>query len=173
MGGVRGRDDLDGFELEPTLGGGPEESTTCTEDDRHHVDAKLIEQPRVKKLVKGVAAAADHDVLVAGELSRGAQGGLDAPGDEVVRGTALLRNGRLRVVGHDDDRDVPRRILAPWTLALIEHAPSDDDRTSSDVPRLKHAPVGLCGGNDPAVESTVVVEGIPGSRVRARDVSIE
>src|SRR6202051_5100201 len=84
--------------------------------DWRNGEMKFVEQTCLQILPDDRNAAADANVLAAGDLCRPRQRGLDAIGHEVKDGAALHLDRRARMMGQDEHRHVVRRIVSPPAL---------------------------------------------------------
>ena len=110
-----------------------EESFTRAEQDRRNCDVHLVDQALAKILLNDIDAATNANILAFGRFARLRQGGACAFSNEVEGYSSFHDEGRARVVGQHEHRDVIDRILAPPTPpALIgpgsanrpEHVPA-------------------------------------------------
>src|SRR5215213_3403717 len=109
-----------------------EEALAAAEDHRRDNDRELIDDTGIKALADHVRAAADGDVPVTRDLAS-VLDRLVEPADEVeLTGVRLL----LRAVRDDEDRDVPRVLVAPVPGRLV-HPAADDNRTGPGHRRIQ------------------------------------
>jgi hypothetical protein len=73
-------------ELYPPRAHVGEEASTIAEQQWNDMELELVQQSRGKVLRGNLRATPEHDVLTAGGIPRLLERGLDAVGDEVVRG---------------------------------------------------------------------------------------
>src|SRR4051794_22775079 len=110
---VRGGGGVHGVErLERRVAGVLQQPLTIAEQQRRDVEVELVEQAGGERLLDGLCAAGDEDVLPA-RLARLRDRRLDAVGDEEERRAALHRDGLAWVVREDEGRGVERWVLAP------------------------------------------------------------
>src|SRR5215218_9913891 len=158
-----------------------EEALAAAEDHRRDDDRELIDDTGIKALADHVRAAADGDVLVTRDLAS-ALDRLVEPADEVeLTGVGLL----LRAVRDDEDRDVPRILVAPVPGGLV-HPAADDDRAGPrhrPVQELERLARGLASRlvvvapgpiEDPVVQPLAALpETLTRPVVRTRDVAVD
>src|SRR3954463_12479157 len=94
------------------------EACAAAEQDRHHDDVHVVDEPRGREVPDHGGASADAYVLtvrrLAGRLERLRGRSLD----EVERRPTLHLDGWSRVMREDEDRRVERRVGAPPTPPL-------------------------------------------------------
>ena len=101
------------------------------------VEPKLVHEPYPERLLNGVGAAGDTDVLLPSGLASLANRALDAVRDEREGGPAFLRRTLPGVMRQHEDRRPERRVVAPpavgvgvgvpRALAPAIHAPAHDE----------------------------------------------